>query len=150
MIANAFLEAEIDRLSAAVSSGFARGKVPLKGPEEEVQTAKGSRDIPSARLIAEASLWHSCASPGAVPSSVRMEWESNVIGYGHGGLPANAGAVAFKRAGNLNVGEFSDAVVLKTASMRSLFAFVCVAMVLSIALRRARRPACAQVLPFRF
>ena len=26
-IANAFLEAEIDRLSAAVSSGFARGKV---------------------------------------------------------------------------------------------------------------------------
>ena len=27
MIANAFLEAEIDRLSAAVSSGFARGKV---------------------------------------------------------------------------------------------------------------------------
>ena len=27
LIANAFLEAEIDRLSAAVSSGFARGKV---------------------------------------------------------------------------------------------------------------------------
>jgi len=26
-MANAFLEAEIDRLSAAVSSGFARGKV---------------------------------------------------------------------------------------------------------------------------
>ncbi len=42
----------------------------------------GSRDIPSAGLIAAASLWHSCASPGAVP----YEWESNVIGYGHGGL----------------------------------------------------------------
>ena len=27
--------------------------------------------------------------------------------------PANAGAVAFKRAGDPNVGEFSDAVVLK-------------------------------------
>jgi hypothetical protein len=27
LIANAFLEAEIDRLSAAVSSGFARGKI---------------------------------------------------------------------------------------------------------------------------
>jgi len=27
LIANAFLEAEIDRLSAAVSPGFARGKV---------------------------------------------------------------------------------------------------------------------------
>ena len=31
LIANAFLEAEIDRLSAALSSGFARGKV-RKGP----------------------------------------------------------------------------------------------------------------------
>jgi len=28
-------------------------------------------------------------------------------------VPANAGAVAFKRAGDPNVGEFSDAVVLK-------------------------------------
>ena len=27
--------------------------------------------------------------------------------------PANAGAVAFKRAGDPNVGEFSDALVLK-------------------------------------
>src|SRR3954453_18793790 len=32
----------------------------------------GSRDIPSARLIAVPSLWHSCASPGAALSSVRM------------------------------------------------------------------------------
>ena len=32
----------------------------------------GSRDIPSARLIAAASPRHSCASPGAVPSSVRI------------------------------------------------------------------------------
>ena len=32
----------------------------------------GSREIASARLIAAASLWHSCASPGAAPSSVRM------------------------------------------------------------------------------
>jgi hypothetical protein len=28
--------------------------------------------------------------------------------------PANAGAVAFKRAGDPNVGEFSDAVVLNS------------------------------------
>jgi hypothetical protein len=38
-MANAFLEAEIDRLSAAVSSGFARGKVkkapkPKEGKEK--------------------------------------------------------------------------------------------------------------------
>ena len=30
---------------------------------------------------------------------------------------ANAGAVAFKRAGDPNVGEFSDAVVLKSSAM---------------------------------
>ena len=35
LIANAFLEAEIDRLSAAVSSGFARGKV-RKAPRRVV------------------------------------------------------------------------------------------------------------------
>ena len=34
LIANAFLEGEIDRLSAAVSSGFARGKV-RKAPQAE-------------------------------------------------------------------------------------------------------------------
>jgi len=42
----------------------------------------GSRDIPSARLIAAASLWH--LRRGTVVGS--EEWESNVIGYGHGGL----------------------------------------------------------------
>jgi hypothetical protein len=35
----------------------------------------GSRDIPSARLIAAASLWHSCASPGAVTVLGPDEWE---------------------------------------------------------------------------
>jgi hypothetical protein len=34
LIANVFVEAEIDRLSAAVSSGFARGKV-RKTPQPE-------------------------------------------------------------------------------------------------------------------
>ena len=34
LIANAFLEAEIDRLSAAVSSGFARGRIG-KSKEEK-------------------------------------------------------------------------------------------------------------------
>jgi hypothetical protein len=32
--------------------------------------------------------------------------------------PANAGAVAFKRAGDPNVGEFSHAVVLKKLATR--------------------------------
>ena len=34
LIADAFLEAEIDRLSAAVSSGFVRGKVKIAPPKE--------------------------------------------------------------------------------------------------------------------
>jgi hypothetical protein len=41
LIANAFLESEIDRLSAAVSSGFARGKVrkaPLPKEAKEKDT----------------------------------------------------------------------------------------------------------------
>jgi hypothetical protein len=41
LIANTFLEAEIDRLSAAVSSGFARGKVRRAPTSKEI---KGERD----------------------------------------------------------------------------------------------------------
>ena len=42
LIANAFLEAEIDRLSAAVSSGFARGKV-RKAPKPKEGKEKNTR-----------------------------------------------------------------------------------------------------------
>ena len=37
LIANAFLEAEVDRLSAAVSAGFARGKVRKAPPLKEAK-----------------------------------------------------------------------------------------------------------------
>jgi hypothetical protein len=40
LIANAFLEAEIDRLSAAVSSGFARGKVREAPTSKETKEKK--------------------------------------------------------------------------------------------------------------
>ena len=40
LIANAFLEAEIDRLSAAVSSGFARGKVRRAPTSKEAEEKK--------------------------------------------------------------------------------------------------------------
>jgi hypothetical protein len=40
LIANAFLEAEVDRLSAAVSSGFARGKVRKAPTSKEAQEKK--------------------------------------------------------------------------------------------------------------
>ena len=40
LIANTFLEAEIDRLSAAVSSGFARGKVRKAPTSKEIKEKK--------------------------------------------------------------------------------------------------------------
>ena len=40
LIANTFLEAEIDRLSAAVSSGFARGKVRKPPTSKKVKENK--------------------------------------------------------------------------------------------------------------
>jgi hypothetical protein len=40
LIANAFLEAEIDRLSAAVASGFARGKVRRAPTSKEAKEKK--------------------------------------------------------------------------------------------------------------
>jgi hypothetical protein len=40
LLANAFLEAEIDRLSAAVSSGFARGKVTKAPTSNEAKERK--------------------------------------------------------------------------------------------------------------
>ena len=43
LIANAFLEAEIDRLSAAVSSGFARGKVRKAPTSKETKEKKMHR-----------------------------------------------------------------------------------------------------------
>ena len=47
MIANAFPEAEIDRLSAAVSSGFARSKV-RKAPRPKEAKAKIRTDVQTA------------------------------------------------------------------------------------------------------
>jgi hypothetical protein len=43
LIANTFLEAEIDRLSAAVSSGFARGKVRKAPTSKEIKEKETHR-----------------------------------------------------------------------------------------------------------
>ena len=52
---------------------------------------------------------------GAPGEAQECQGEAAAIRRGEGMSrdPANAGAVAFKRAGDPNVGEFSDAVVLK-------------------------------------
>ena len=51
---------------------------------------------------------------GVAPGEAQeCQSEGTPIRRAEGRDPANAGAVAFKRAGDPNVGEFSDAVVLK-------------------------------------
>jgi hypothetical protein len=90
-MANAFLEAGIDRLSTAVSSGFARASmavtyyVALPFIRTEDGTAPGEA--------------RECQSEAAAIR--RAEGMSRD--------PAYAEAVEFKRAGDPNVGEFSDA-----------------------------------------
>ena len=49
LIANAFLEAEIDRLSTAVSSGFARGKV--RKPPTSIETKEKKDALTMCRLL---------------------------------------------------------------------------------------------------
>ena len=119
LIANAFLEAGIDRLSAAVSSGFARGKVRKRAkrlrrkiPTDEVQTAEEA----SMAVTYYVALPFIRTEDGTAPGEAQeCQSEAAAIRRAEGMSrdPANAGAVAFKRAGDPNVGEFSDAVVLK-------------------------------------
>jgi hypothetical protein len=116
LIANAFLKAEIDRLSVAVLSGFARGKV------RKATLAREAKQM--SRLPREASMavTYYVALPfirtedGAAPGEAQECQSENAAIRRAEGMsrdPANAGAVAFKRAGDPSVGEFSDAVVLK-------------------------------------
>ena len=115
LIANAFLEAEIDRLSAAVSSGFVRGKSRSKTLElrtDDVQTAEEA----SMAVTYYVALPFIRTEDGTAPGEAQeCQSEAAAIRRAEGMSrdPANAGAVAFKRAGDPNVGEFSDAVVLK-------------------------------------
>jgi hypothetical protein len=51
LIANAFLEAEIDRLSAAVSSGFARGKVRKALTSNELRRKRRTDDVQPAEEL---------------------------------------------------------------------------------------------------
>ena len=60
------------KIAGAEGSSRGRGEFGISREFLGTPALAGSRDIPSARLIAAASLWHSCASPGAVPSSVRL------------------------------------------------------------------------------
>jgi hypothetical protein len=48
LIANAFLESEIDRLSTAVSSGFARGKVERRPRRKRLRRKRRTDDVQTA------------------------------------------------------------------------------------------------------
>jgi hypothetical protein len=104
-----------------VSSDFARGEV-RKAPcrkklrrkirTDDVQTAEEAA-IPVTYYVA---LPFIRTEDGTAPGEAQ-ECQSETAAIRRAEAmsrdPANAGAVAFKRAGNPNVGEFSDAVVLK-------------------------------------
>ena len=121
LIANAFLEAEIDRLSAAVSSGFARGKVRKAPHRKKLRRKIRTDDVQTAEEAAMAVTYYVAlpfirTEDGTAPGEAQeCQSEAAAIRRAEGMSrdPANAGAVAFKRAGDPNVGEFSDAVVLK-------------------------------------
>jgi hypothetical protein len=121
LIANAFLEAEVDRLSAAVSSGFARGKVRKAPTLKRLRRTRRTDDVQTAEEASMAVTYYVAlpfirTEDGVAPGEAQeCQSEGTAIRRAEGMSrdPANAGAVAFKRAGDPNVGEFSDAVVLK-------------------------------------
>jgi hypothetical protein len=118
---NAFLEAEIHRLSAAVSSGFARGKVRKALRRKRLRRKRRTDDVQTAEEAPMAVTYYVAlpfirTDDGTAPGEAQeCQSEAAAIRRAEGMSrdPANAGAVAFKRAGDPNVGEFSDAVVLK-------------------------------------
>jgi hypothetical protein len=121
LIANAFLEAEIDRSLrrchptsrvARLEKRPCRKKLRRKIRTDDVQTAEEAA-IPVTYYVA---LPFIRTEDGTAPGEAHeCQSEAAAIRRAEGmsSDPAHAGAVAFKRAGDPNVGEFSDAVVLK-------------------------------------
>jgi hypothetical protein len=104
-----------------VSSGFARGKVrkarlPKEAKEKNTHgTMQTAEEAPMA-VTYYVALPFIRTDDGTAPGEAQeCQSEAAAIRRAEGMSrdPANAGAVAFKRAGDPNVGEFSDAVVLK-------------------------------------
>jgi hypothetical protein len=104
-----------------VSSDFARGKVRKASLSKEVKRKIRTDHMPTAKE-ATVTVTYYVALPfirtedGTAPGEAQeCQSEAAAIKRAEGMSrdPANAGAVAFKRAGDPNVGEFSDAVVLK-------------------------------------
>jgi hypothetical protein len=112
-IANAFPEAEIDRLSAGVIR-FARGKVKNPPHRKKLRRKIPTDDVQTAEEASMVVTYFVAPVPRQVKHrSAKSEAAAIRRAEGMSRDPAYAGAVAFKRAGDPNVGEFSDAVVLK-------------------------------------
>jgi hypothetical protein len=104
-----------------VSSGFARGKVKNPPHRKKLRRKIPTDDVQIAEEAFMAITYYVAlpfirTEDGAAPGEAQeCQSEAAAIRRAEGMSrdPANAGAVAFKRAGDPNVGEFSDAVVLK-------------------------------------
>jgi hypothetical protein len=103
-----------------VSSDFTRGKV-TKAPTSKEIKEKKTHDVQTTEEAPMAVTYYVAlpfirTDEGTAPGEAQeCPGEAAAIRRAEGMSrdPANAGAVAFKRAGDPNVGEFSDAVVLK-------------------------------------
>jgi hypothetical protein len=104
-----------------VSSGFARGKVGKAPTSKEIKEKRRTDEVQTAEEASMAVTYYVAlpfirTDDGTAPGEAQeCQSEAAAIRRAEGMSrdPANAGAVAFKRAGDPNVGEFSDAVVLK-------------------------------------
>ena len=109
LIANAFLEAEVERLKAEEASfGFSRGS--------KERTIKGQGPI-------DMSVTYYVALPfvqteGGIAAGQAMECPNEPSALRRAEImarsPAYVGALAFKRTGDLSLGNFGDAAVLRT------------------------------------
>jgi hypothetical protein len=106
--------------SPAISSGFARGKVRKSAPgRKKVRRKIRTDEVRTAEETCMAVTYYVAlpfirTEDGTAPGEAQgcqSEAAAMRRAEGMSSDPANAGAVAFKRAGDPNVGEFSDAVV---------------------------------------
>ena len=121
LIANAFPEAEIDSLSRDIIRLRAWQSQKIRPGRKKLRRKIRTDDVQTAEEASMAVTYYVAlpfirTEDGTAPGEAQeCQSEAAAIRRAEGMSrdPANAGAVAFKRAGDPNVGEFSDAVVLK-------------------------------------
>ena len=121
LIANAFLKAEIDRSLRRCHPASRVARLERRPWRKKLSRKIRTDDVLTAKEAAITVTYYVAlpfirTEDGTAPGEAQeCQSEAAAIRRAEGMSrdPANAGAVAFKRAGDPNVGEFSDAVVLK-------------------------------------